>query len=202
MQQYSAERTIAIGGGVNSIGRRFNAAASYPVSSTCNPQDLLDVAMAKSKNHTNHNQSKKAHRNGIKTPKSHRTRSMKGVCAHFALTPSSAATLGSRWLAREKLAPSRRPSRHDPPSPHPSRGLRAPVPFPYDEEGEGGLCAYASRPRLARKATSIHVKHPPRSCCVCTPLCFGLAEQKWKSPKTCRVLCVIQLNQAPLLSTI
>ncbi|OBZ71897.1 60S ribosomal protein L29 [Grifola frondosa] len=38
-----------------------------------------DVAMAKSKNHTNHNQNKKAHRNGIKTPQSHRTRSMKGV---------------------------------------------------------------------------------------------------------------------------
>ncbi|KAH9913057.1 large subunit ribosomal protein 29 [Fomitopsis serialis] len=35
--------------------------------------------MAKSKNHTNHNQSRKAHRNGIKTPTSHRTRSMKGV---------------------------------------------------------------------------------------------------------------------------
>ncbi|KAG2013883.1 60S ribosomal protein L29 [Coprinopsis cinerea AmutBmut pab1-1] len=35
--------------------------------------------MAKSKNHTNHNQTRKAHRNGIKRPKSHRTPSMKGV---------------------------------------------------------------------------------------------------------------------------
>lgn len=30
--------------------------------------------------HTNHNQSKKAHKNGIKKPKGHRTRSLKGVC--------------------------------------------------------------------------------------------------------------------------
>ncbi|KZT20749.1 hypothetical protein NEOLEDRAFT_1140277 [Neolentinus lepideus HHB14362 ss-1] len=39
--------------------------------------------MAKSKNHTNHNQSKKAHRNGIKKPKTNRTRSLKGVDAKF-----------------------------------------------------------------------------------------------------------------------
>ncbi|KAI0347042.1 hypothetical protein BDW22DRAFT_1351388 [Trametopsis cervina] len=39
--------------------------------------------MAKSKNHTNHNQNKKAHRNGIKTPKSNRTLSLKGVDAKF-----------------------------------------------------------------------------------------------------------------------
>ena len=30
--------------------------------------------------HTNHNQNKKAHRNGIKKPQSHRTLSLKGVC--------------------------------------------------------------------------------------------------------------------------
>ncbi|KAI0068896.1 hypothetical protein BV25DRAFT_1817821 [Artomyces pyxidatus] len=39
--------------------------------------------MAKSKNHTNHNQSKKAHRNGIKKPTSGRTRSLRGVDAKF-----------------------------------------------------------------------------------------------------------------------
>ncbi|KAA1466280.1 hypothetical protein DENSPDRAFT_831082 [Dentipellis sp. KUC8613] len=39
--------------------------------------------MAKSKNHTNHNQVKKAHRNGIKNPKVSRTRSLKGVDAKF-----------------------------------------------------------------------------------------------------------------------
>lgn len=32
-----------------------------------------------SKNHTNRNQSFKAHRNGIKKPKNHRTKSLKGV---------------------------------------------------------------------------------------------------------------------------
>ena len=56
---------------------------------------LDDFAMAKSKkyvystyyvyaahhfnSHTNHNQNKKAHRNGIKRPTSHRSVSMKGV---------------------------------------------------------------------------------------------------------------------------
>jgi hypothetical protein len=35
--------------------------------------------MAKSKNHTAHNQSKKAHRNGIKRPQKHKYISTKGV---------------------------------------------------------------------------------------------------------------------------
>ena len=35
--------------------------------------------MAKSKNHTNHNQNRKAHRNGIATPKRQRYASLKGV---------------------------------------------------------------------------------------------------------------------------
>ncbi|EFO98684.1 hypothetical protein CRE_15791 [Caenorhabditis remanei] len=39
--------------------------------------------MAKSKNHTNHNQNKKAHRNGIKKPKKHVFLSMSGVDAKF-----------------------------------------------------------------------------------------------------------------------
>ncbi|PCH41611.1 hypothetical protein WOLCODRAFT_163255 [Wolfiporia cocos MD-104 SS10] len=39
--------------------------------------------MAKSKNHTNHNQNKKAHRNGIKKPQTHRQRSMRGVDPKF-----------------------------------------------------------------------------------------------------------------------
>lgn len=39
--------------------------------------------MSKSKNHTNHNQNKKAHKNGIKKPKSFRYPSMKGVDAKF-----------------------------------------------------------------------------------------------------------------------
>ncbi|KIP09876.1 hypothetical protein PHLGIDRAFT_116029 [Phlebiopsis gigantea 11061_1 CR5-6] len=53
--------------------------------------------MAKSKNHTNHNQNKKAHRNGIKKPQSHRTLSLRGVDpkfrrnARFALVGSQKA---------------------------------------------------------------------------------------------------------------
>nr|KAJ3418292.1 60S ribosomal protein L29 [Polyrhizophydium stewartii] len=39
--------------------------------------------MAKSKNHTNHNQNKKAHRNGIKKPKANRHVSLKGVDPKF-----------------------------------------------------------------------------------------------------------------------
>nr|AHB12476.1 60S Ribosomal Protein L29 [Pantala flavescens] len=39
--------------------------------------------MAKSKNHTNHNQNKKAHRNGIKRPKRYRHESTRGVDPKF-----------------------------------------------------------------------------------------------------------------------
>ena len=39
--------------------------------------------MAKSKNHTNHNQNRKAHRNGIKKPKRERYMSLKGVDPKF-----------------------------------------------------------------------------------------------------------------------
>ena len=40
--------------------------------------------MAKSKNHTAHNQSYKAHKNGIKKPKRHRQTSTNGVRASLA----------------------------------------------------------------------------------------------------------------------
>nr|ACV20956.1 large subunit ribosomal protein 29 [Oigolaimella attenuata] len=39
--------------------------------------------MAKSKNHTNHNQNRKDHRNGIKRPRKQRYMSMKGVDPKF-----------------------------------------------------------------------------------------------------------------------
>jgi large subunit ribosomal protein L29e len=39
--------------------------------------------MAKSKNHTNHNQNKKAHRNGIKKAPKFRKMSTKGMCPRF-----------------------------------------------------------------------------------------------------------------------
>uniref|UniRef100_A0A8C4U7Z3 60S ribosomal protein L29 n=1 Tax=Falco tinnunculus TaxID=100819 RepID=A0A8C4U7Z3_FALTI len=41
------------------------------------------ATMAKSKNHTTHNQSRKWHRNGIKKPRSHRYESLKGVDPKF-----------------------------------------------------------------------------------------------------------------------
>ncbi|KAI9296440.1 hypothetical protein K502DRAFT_323780 [Neoconidiobolus thromboides FSU 785] len=39
--------------------------------------------MSKSKNHTNHNQNRKAHRNGIKKPKTFRYSSNRGVDSKF-----------------------------------------------------------------------------------------------------------------------
>jgi hypothetical protein len=49
-------------------------------------QVLRGEAMAKSKNHTTHNQSHKNHRNGIKKPKPQRFRSLKGVVSTSAET--------------------------------------------------------------------------------------------------------------------
>ncbi|KAI0320628.1 ribosomal L29e protein family-domain-containing protein [Amylostereum chailletii] len=57
--------------------------------------------MAKSKNHTNHNQSRKAHRNGIKKPKVGRTRSLKGVDAKFRRN-ALFALVGSRKARLEQ----------------------------------------------------------------------------------------------------
>uniref|UniRef100_A0A8D2Q6C8 60S ribosomal protein L29 n=1 Tax=Varanus komodoensis TaxID=61221 RepID=A0A8D2Q6C8_VARKO len=50
--------------------------------------------MAKSKNHTTHNQSRKWHRNGIKKPRSHRYESLKGFIKLKQLL--SKALFGSR----------------------------------------------------------------------------------------------------------
>ena len=46
------------------------------------------AAMAKSKNHTNHNQNYKAHRNGIKKPARVRWISTKGVRSHRLPAPA------------------------------------------------------------------------------------------------------------------
>uniref|UniRef100_F6PRH7 60S ribosomal protein L29 n=2 Tax=Xenopus tropicalis TaxID=8364 RepID=F6PRH7_XENTR len=43
----------------------------------------MGLIMAKSKNHTTHNQSRKWHRNGIKKPRSQRYESLKGVDPKF-----------------------------------------------------------------------------------------------------------------------
>ncbi|GJJ07426.1 60S ribosomal protein L29 [Clathrus columnatus] len=60
--------------------------------------------MAKSKNHTNHNQNKKAHRNGIKKPKVQRTRSMKGMDAKFRRNARYALLGTIKALAEQKAA--------------------------------------------------------------------------------------------------
>ncbi|KAF9644403.1 hypothetical protein BDM02DRAFT_3121967 [Thelephora ganbajun] len=61
--------------------------------------------MAKSKNHTNHNQSRKAHRNGIKRPTSHRKSSLKGVDPKFRRNAKFALE-GSRKAVLERKAAS------------------------------------------------------------------------------------------------
>ncbi|SGY18281.1 BQ5605_C015g08028 [Microbotryum silenes-dioicae] len=47
--------------------------------------------MAKSKNHTAHNQTRKAHRNGIKKPKTNKYPSLKGVDPKFRRNARHAA---------------------------------------------------------------------------------------------------------------
>ncbi|KAI2659519.1 60S ribosomal protein L29 [Labeo rohita] len=49
--------------------------------------------MAKSKNHTTHNQSRKWHRNGIKKPRTNRYESLKGVRDVFILQSFAAVSL-------------------------------------------------------------------------------------------------------------
>lgn len=66
--------------------------------------------MAKSKNHTAHNQSKKAHRNGIKRPQKHKYTSRKGVsfgvrvgeegCSPLVLSGARSLTHSHTLLAR------------------------------------------------------------------------------------------------------
>ncbi|KAG9075664.1 60S ribosomal protein L29 [Ceratobasidium sp. UAMH 11750] len=59
-------------------------------------------SMAKSKNHTNHNQNKKAHRNGIKKPKTHFAGSMKGVDAKFRRNQKFARLGTQKAIAAKK----------------------------------------------------------------------------------------------------
>ncbi|KAI9123143.1 hypothetical protein K1719_006032 [Acacia pycnantha] len=59
------------------LRRKKNRAASRTITSP------LSFEMAKSKNHTAHNQSYKAHKNGIKKPKRHRHTSTKGMDPKF-----------------------------------------------------------------------------------------------------------------------
>lgn len=49
----------------------------------CTVLVVIADTYSKSKNHTNHNQNKKAHRNGIKKPKTQKHPSMKGVDPKF-----------------------------------------------------------------------------------------------------------------------
>ncbi|KAK7412899.1 hypothetical protein VNO78_04630 [Psophocarpus tetragonolobus] len=65
-------------------GRIYNKAIyeKNPSLPNCT-SDHFHLEMAKSKNHTAHNQSYKAHKNGIKKPKRHRHTSTKGMDPKF-----------------------------------------------------------------------------------------------------------------------
>lgn len=60
--------------------------------------------MSKSKNHTAHNQTKKAHKNGIKKPKTNRYPSLKGVDAKFRRNHRWALHGTAKALAAKKAA--------------------------------------------------------------------------------------------------
>ncbi|KAF8978934.1 ribosomal L29e protein family-domain-containing protein, partial [Cyathus striatus] len=59
-----------------------------------------------STSHTNHNQNKKAHRNGIKKPATNRTRSLKGVDAKFRRNARFALVGSRKARLEEKTASS------------------------------------------------------------------------------------------------
>ncbi|GMM43029.1 ribosomal 60S subunit protein L29 [Hanseniaspora uvarum] len=58
--------------------------------------------MAKSKNHTAHNQTKKAHRNGIKKVKTHKYSSLRSVDAKFRRNHKHALAGTQKALAAAK----------------------------------------------------------------------------------------------------
>ncbi|KAK9899682.1 hypothetical protein P389DRAFT_164736 [Cystobasidium minutum MCA 4210] len=60
--------------------------------------------MAKSKNHTNHNQNKKAHKNGIKKPKTTKYPSLKGVDPKFRRNAKYAMQGTEKALREERHA--------------------------------------------------------------------------------------------------
>ncbi|XP_070815329.1 large ribosomal subunit protein eL29 [Chaetodon trifascialis] len=60
--------------------------------------------MAKSKNHTTHNQSRKAHRNGIKKPRSARYESVRGVDPKFLRNMRFAKKHNKKGLKAAKKA--------------------------------------------------------------------------------------------------
>ncbi|OLY79091.1 Glucose-insensitive transcription protein 7 [Smittium mucronatum] len=64
------------------LSTNWNEVKKGPVS-VKPPQGMEPKQMAKSKNHTNHNQNSKAHRNGIKKPVRHRYSSLRGVDRKF-----------------------------------------------------------------------------------------------------------------------
>ncbi|XP_012258786.1 60S ribosomal protein L29-1 [Athalia rosae] len=67
--------------------------------------------MAKSKNHTNHNQSRKAHRNGIQKPKKYRHESTLGMDLKFLRNQRFAKKHNLKPKAQLKRAAERKSAR-------------------------------------------------------------------------------------------
>ncbi|GMM48623.1 ribosomal 60S subunit protein L29 [Pichia kluyveri] len=66
--------------------------------------EMFKLQMSKSKNHTAHNQTKKAHKNGIKKPKTNRYPSLNGVDAKFRRNHRWALHGTQKALAAKKAA--------------------------------------------------------------------------------------------------
>ncbi|BAO41128.2 60S ribosomal protein L29 [Kluyveromyces marxianus DMKU3-1042] len=64
----------------------------------------MEFEMAKSKNHTAHNQTRKAHKNGIKKPKTYKYPSLKGVDAKFKRNHRFALHGTAKALAAKRAA--------------------------------------------------------------------------------------------------
>ncbi|TFL00559.1 ribosomal L29e protein family-domain-containing protein, partial [Pterulicium gracile] len=62
--------------------------------------------MAKSKNHTAHNQTRKAHKNGIHRPVRHRSRPLKGLDAKFRRNAKHALAGSNKARQEQKAAAS------------------------------------------------------------------------------------------------
>jgi len=113
--------------------------------------------MAKSKNHTAHNQTNKNHRNGIKKPKQQRYRSTEGMDPKF-LRSEYSAPRRRRAAAAARAAPSRPHSRSAaltrPPRPRSVPSLLAPRRPALREEGHPGRARKdeGMMRRLARQA--------------------------------------------------
>uniref|UniRef100_A0A493TFN5 60S ribosomal protein L29 n=2 Tax=Anas platyrhynchos TaxID=8839 RepID=A0A493TFN5_ANAPP len=134
--------------------------------------------MAKSKNHTTHNQSRKWHRNGIKKPRTHRYESLKGVDPKFLRNMRFAKKHNKKGLKKMQANNAKQAKTVSKemvwcfaaPSP-----MRAQIPNPLS------VLPFKSptKARLSKKADCISASSPEGSCCENNaPTGCGLREER------------------------